>query len=690
MTREHGVITRRAGVALSVVACMLAAAACGGGDDVRTDDTTRNLFVPTTKPLTVATPTTTPPRVVSTTSTTAPPRAALPGGVAATNEVRCIPTGVSGQFTPSTVQLPGDRGQSGGLAVDTSCDPSRPAAPGTASTPTRVFVIEAASAPVIRSTETVGEVDIRIVDGRRVFTSPVQVITGAMPVSSAMRAQQLSATSLEVRITQRAEVPEREPDEAIVLRQQSSLGATRQGVFDVDSELATFEVRWAAQERRVGSDIYRRPASEWSRRELVSLQVPGRDPFVMVAFGDSYGSGEGNPAQPLNRYRRCWSFWGYDQACANQRPFEDATLWDFNEVGANELVWGTASACHRSSKSGVAKAVQQLNQEWNIPQGTFFFGHFACSGAQSKHIVNTSYGPDWTEGFPCRWTNPGQSGTCKKMPPQITHATSWLSSHNLNSRDVDVVVVSIGGNDAGFADLIASCFVLLDVCGDAILSDPSTLNAAIRTSAALVVPVVGWFFADGVIPTWRRAEEMQALRNALRSVATAARAAFPNASVMFTTYTDGISVDSSNPSDRDRDGVCSEEDFTSSSQYPDDWNWTISAQSARWLQGVMREINSTIKDEVSRLQGSGFRVQVVSEQSDNHTNNGFCTGRANSTMMFSDEAAVTQGDDISDIADLSSGGWHPSDLGYQFYGRAIAKAITADRNFARTWPMFDR
>jgi len=233
----------------------------------------------------------------------------------------------------------------------------------------------------------------------------------------------------------------------------------------------------------------------------------------------------------------------------------------------------------------------------------------------------------------------------------------------------------------------------LDVCNDTILADPSAINTAIRVGAALAIPVAGLiaaFFVDDVIPTWRRAEKMQALRNALRSVATAARDAFPRASIMFTTYTDGISVNRSNPADRDRDGACSEADYTRSSPYSDDWNWTISAQSARWLQGVMREINATIKNEVSRMQRDGFPVQVVSEQTDNHTNNGFCTGLANSSIVFSDEAAVTQGDDISDLADLSSGGWHPSDLGYQFYGRAIAKAINANINFARTWPMFYR
>lgn len=101
----------------------------------------------------------------------------------------------------------------------------------------------------------------------------------------------------------------------------------------------------------------------------------------------------------------------------------------------------------------------------------------------------------------------------------------------------------------------------------------------------------------------------------------------------------------------------------------------------------MREINATIKNEVGRLSRSGIPVQVISEQTDNHVNNGSCTGLANSSIAFSDAAAVTQGDDISDIADLSSGGWHPSDLGYQFYGQAIAKAVGVTPNFLRTWPM---
>lgn len=156
------------------------------------------------------------------------------------------------------------------------------------------------------------------------------------------------------------------------------------------------------------------------------------------------------------------------------------------------------------------------------------------------------------------------------MPPQITQARRWLTSHGKTPSDVDVVVVSIGGNNAGFADLVGSCFVLLDVCNDEILSDPSLLYDLIRGGVGLVAsPVVGWFLPD-VIPTWKRAEQMTALRAALRSVATAVRAASPKASIMFTTDTDGISVDRSNAGDRDRDGACSEDDFSRSSPYPDD------------------------------------------------------------------------------------------------------------------------
>jgi len=680
--------TGRVRWAFSVAACVVAVAACGTGD---ADDTTRNLFVPTTKPVVPTTRVTTPVRAAST--TTGPPPATLPGGGVSANELLCVPTGVSGQFTPSTVTLPGRGGQTAGVAVNTSCDPSRPPTAVSPSTPSRVFVVEAPPAPAIRSIQRAGELDVRIVDGRRSWRQPIRVVTSTMPVTSAMRSNRLVASSLEVRITQRENGGA--PDAPSATRQQTTQGSTRVGVFDADSAVVVFQVRWAAQERREGTDIYRRSASAWSNAESVDLESDRPpDPFVMVAFGDSYGSGEGNPALPMPRYLPgCWGFWAYEDACINLRPFEDSRLWDFHEVGANELVWGTATDCHRSSESGVAKAVEQLHEEWNIPRGSFFFGHFACSGAKSQHIVNTSYRPDWTDGFPCGWTNPGQSGRCFSMPPQITHARSWLASHRLDPQDVDVVLVSIGGNNAGFADLVASCFVLLDVCNDTILADPSAINTAIRVGAALAIPVAGLiaaFFVDDVIPTWRRAEKMQALRNALRSVATAARDAFPRASIMFTTYTDGISVNRSNPADRDRDGACSEADYTRSSPYSDDWNWTISAQSARWLQGVMREINATIKDEVSRMQRDGFPVQVVSEQTDNHTNNGFCTGLANSSIVFSDEAAVTQGDDISDLLDLSSGGWHPSDLGYQFYGRAIAKAINANINFARTWPMYYR
>lgn len=690
-------------VVAGVLATALVVVACSSDPGSDADETTRNVSL-TTGP--VKAPVTTKPSPFTTTLPPSPNPSNSTGGAVitatttASDRLRgasaqgtgCWLVGVEGDLSRPGVSLPYSNllpGQSGaGVEAVTTCDPTA----YDARSDDRVLVLPI-GVPAISNVAQVGATILDVTSARRRATNAgsgeLRVVITPPTITDGLRAAGLGTLGYEYIIRQATgDEPMAAP--ALLTGQQVSGTVEHSGRLRstlVDS-CFLMQVRVTEDRSALSRSGAVRAASDWSEPRVACVDPPRDDDFVLVAFGDSYGSGEGNPGVPRSfEDSGCWSFWAYDDLCVNQRPFEDSSLWDFHELGANELVWGTANACHRSSESGIAKAVRQLTDEWTIPQGSFYFGHFACSGAKSQHIVNTSYAPDWTDGYPCAWTNPGQSGTCRTMPPQITQARRWLTTHGKTPSDVDVVVVSIGGNNAGFADLVASCFVLLDVCNDEILSDPSLLNDLIRAGVGMVAtPLVGWFFPD-VIPTWKRAEQMAALRAALRSVATAARAAFPRASIMFTTYTDGISVDRSNPADRDRDGACSEDDFSSSSPYPDDWNWTISAESSLWLQGVMREINGTIKNEVSRLRGSGLPVQVVSEQTDNHTNNGFCTGLANSSIVFSDHAAITQGDDISDIADLSSGGWHPTDLGYQFYGQAIAKAVGVTPNFLRTWPM---
>lgn len=359
----------------------------------------------------------------------------------------------------------------------------------------------------------------------------------------------------------------------------------------------------------------------------------GQAPFVLLAFGDSYGSGEGNPAgtkpSSIN--------WNNDDALEDLSTTDYASRtnfqkwwWDFETVGGverpkfsaqgvdSELV-STSWVCHRSSDSGVAKAVGSLlsTHSFNMK-----FGHFACSGAKSQHVAHNSY-------------TPGFNDYGLTVPTQISQANAWLERQGVQKKDVDAAVVSIGGNDVGFADVIKECFILPTACHN---------NESMESLYDL-------------IPT--------RITSAVNTVVNAVRTNYPNAKVFFTAYTDGIGVDPSSDYDEDADGVCSTEDdpYFTTVEYETDEFWDIRADDSAFVKQVLERINSSLQAAVSGKPN----VHVVSDQFSSFRDNGFCTrGRRNIT--FNDEAVARQG---ADQVHASSGGWHPNDRGYGMYGDAI-------------------
>ncbi|MGE0140789.1 MAG: SGNH/GDSL hydrolase family protein [Ilumatobacteraceae bacterium] len=128
----------------------------------------------------------------------------------------------------------------------------------------------------------------------------------------------------------------------------------------------------------------------------------------MVGLGDSYGSGEGNPSNV------------------------DGREWD------NER-------CHRSRASGQEVAARMLDQ---LPGITVTFLHVACSGAEAAAGILEPYA--------------GLVAREPKLPPQIDQVVEFVDASRgvgatLPRRYPDLVVASIGGNDAGFADVVTAC-----------------------------------------------------------------------------------------------------------------------------------------------------------------------------------------------------------------------------------------
>lgn len=127
--------------------------------------------------------------------------------------------------------------------------------------------------------------------------------------------------------------------------------------------------------------------------------------ILWVALGDSYASGEGNPRN-VDAFLKTGSI-GF-------RPY-----WDND-------------ACNRSVHGAPAQAALALEKKSAKTSVTLV--HAACSGAT---IDNGVLGPLRSAG----------------------QATSQLEQvkNVIGDRDIDVLTLSVGGNDVGFTDILAAC-----------------------------------------------------------------------------------------------------------------------------------------------------------------------------------------------------------------------------------------
>lgn len=146
---------------------------------------------------------------------------------------------------------------------------------------------------------------------------------------------------------------------------------------------------------------------------------PGSGPTAAVSLGDSYISGEagrwqGNSIDPTPGHS------GTDRACSASGPGCEA---DRSRV----YVGGSAAnGCHRSDVAEIHSAQLAVQERVNI----------ACSGAQTKHVFRKSAGGEGPKG----------------EAPQADQLLDVA-----RAKDVKLVVMTIGGNDLGFASIVAAC-----------------------------------------------------------------------------------------------------------------------------------------------------------------------------------------------------------------------------------------
>ena len=114
--------------------------------------------------------------------------------------------------------------------------------------------------------------------------------------------------------------------------------------------------------------------------------------------------------------------------------------------------------CHRSAYAGSAQAAKRLEQD--DPHTSVTFVHLACSGASVVYGLLGRYtGVEPTAGTVSdRWCNV-RSGPLDPGPPPGACITPQVDQAKeiVGHREVDAVYVSIGGNDAHFADIVVAC-----------------------------------------------------------------------------------------------------------------------------------------------------------------------------------------------------------------------------------------
>jgi hypothetical protein len=221
---------------------------------------------------------------------------------------------------------------------------------------------------------------------------------------------------------------------------------------------------------------------------VASTEIKVKDIFV-VGIGDSFGSGEGNPDVPVRFSPERTVAYGGGSGDLGGYP---ARVGAWKQVGDAAFVEGNArwldQACHRSLYSHQLRAALALAVE--DPHRAVTFAGFACSGAEVTWGLFLRYkGNEWVPNPPdLSQISAAADAQCGKrdapkvdMPeafhmhgviPELQGGLTLSKCPFEQARKIDLLLVSIGGNDIGFARLVAN----------AVLSDES-----------LVRSLGGWF-----------------------------------------------------------------------------------------------------------------------------------------------------------------------------------------------------
>jgi hypothetical protein len=376
--------------------------------------------------------------------------------------------------------------------------------------------------------------------------------------------------------------------------------------------------------------------------------------ILIVSLGDSFASGEGVPDIP-QRYHIEW-WW----------PVKDA-----------DAVWQD-QRCHRSANAGPAQAALAI--ERMDPKTSVTFLSYACAGAmigteiydpydwdnfpnppyyldperpRGSGVLDSYRGADVPKDFPYDWA--------QYIPSQVLQLQQGLLPPSGKSRrQVDSLIVSAGGNDMYFADILKACLGSDNCSVDTDWIQESPFELELRSPREIINRALG-------IYPGREGNTVPYHYGALASELSAFHPA-PPANVYVTQYPDLASSGKS-----ENEGYCRMlEDIV--------WPYEISPAEAKFgTEEGLRSLNEQIRLAVEAHTNEGWRyvdglATYLNGSPGLFYGHGYCA-TAN-WITRAEESELMQGP-LGKLHE-TSGTAHPNFSGHQAYKQRLLHYMVPD------------
>lgn len=214
-----------------------------------------------------------------------------------------------------------------------------------------------------------------------------------------------------------------------------------------------------------------------------STEILLKDVFL-VSFGDSFSAGEGNPDKPVRLVRDSYNAYGNSSSAQKFPVRQDLNIAQENKAHFFRdlaAVWGNTQ-CHRSLYSQHTKAALQYALEH--PHITITFLNYSCTGAEIyEGILNAWWARDdvapgnyddapqlvkalrdlCSDSEPYKHTKWAIEGRSDEKYDSTT--ADFPKCNSFVRKEPDAILLSVGGNDVGFAKMIANSAVNVPMTG---------------------------------------------------------------------------------------------------------------------------------------------------------------------------------------------------------------------------------